>query len=143
MHLWRLVVTTLVASNAVQRVDIDKEHIAIAIDELYRLVHLATLLNLDQTSKAAYTVVDMGDIVAHLQRVQLGNGHLLIALDLTIYLVSAVSFEESMLGIERNPEIVVGEAVVQGEACHLELCTLAPCGVKQPLKTLRLGSVLR
>ena len=143
MHFWCILVATLVAGNAVQRVDIHKEDIAITIDQLYCLVHLATLLNLDQTAKATNAVVDMGDIVAHLQRVQLGNGHLLVTLNLTIYLVATITLEETMLGIERNFEVVVGEALVQSQACQLKLRTITPRSIEQTLQTLRLCPILR
>ena len=101
MHLRTLSIATLVARDAVERVDIYKEHIAIAIDKFDNLPRLAThwVRQGYKTVKATYTVVDMDNIVAHAQSIELGNGHLLIALNLAIYLIATVAVKYLMLSI--------------------------------------------
>ena len=130
MHLWRLIITALIARDAVQGVYIHKEHISVTIDQLYCLTHSATIVNLDQTAKATHSVIDMGNIVAHLQGVQLGDGHLLIALNLTVYLVAVVALEESMFGIECYAKVVVCKSVVQSQTLQLKRSVFATRGIE-------------
>ena len=82
-----------------QRVDIDKKHIVITIDQLNSLVQLSTLIDLNQTSETSHAMIYMHHIVAHLQRIELRNGHLLIALDLAVDSIAAIAVKYLMIGI--------------------------------------------
>ena len=57
--------------------DVDKEYIAVAVDQLDRLVRAPVLVDLDQTAEPPHAVIDMHHVIARFELVQLGDGHLL------------------------------------------------------------------
>ena len=72
IDLRRLPVARLVARDAVQRMDVHEQHVAVLIDELDRLVRLAVLLDLHQPVETPHAVIDVHHVVARAQLVQLG-----------------------------------------------------------------------
>ena len=82
-----------------QRVDVDEEYVVVLVDELDGLMHLAVLVDLDETSETPHAMIYMDDIVTHLERVELRDGHLLVAFDLAVYAVAVVAVEYLMVCI--------------------------------------------
>ena len=117
----RIAVLILVARNAVQRMDIDQQHIAVPVFELHGLVHLAVLHRPHQTAETPHAVVDMHHVVARLQLVQLRHGKCLTAVYLTPKRITLITFEQLVVGIETKPEPVVHETFVQGDGKCREL----------------------
>ena len=109
----RLAVARLVTCNAVQRVDIDQQHVAIAIDQLDRLELLAILDRLDQTAETSHAVIDVNHIVAHLQSVQFGNRKALIASDFATQAIAMVAVENLMVGVATHLQSWPHETLVQ------------------------------
>ena len=82
--------------------DIDKEHIVIFVEQLDSLVPAPTLVDLYQPRKAPNTMIVVDNIVAHPQLIELGNGHLLVTLDLTLDLVALVTLKDLVVCVETN-----------------------------------------
>ena len=143
VNLRRLAIARLVARDAVQRMDIDEEHIAIPIDQLDRLVHLAVFGDLHQAVETTYTVVDVDHIVARAQLIELRHGHLLVALDLAIDAVTAVTIEDLMVGVEADFQVVIHKSLMERgrDRTHLRLATAHL--VEDILQALDLHLVLR
>ena len=114
MHLWSLAIATLVTRYAVERVNIDKEHIAISIYQLNHLPRLSSrrVRQRHKTVKATHAVVNMDNIVANPQCIEFGNGHLLVTLNLAINLVTTVAVKYLMLRIETQSGVVIDKTLM-------------------------------
>ena len=101
MYLRALAIATLIARDAVERVDIYKEYIAIAVDKLNNLPRLAShrVRKCYKAIKATHAVVNMDNIVTHTQSIKFCHGHLFIALNLAINLITAIAVKYLMLSI--------------------------------------------
>ena len=113
VDLRRLAVARFVARDAVQRVDIDQQHVAIAIDQLYRFEEFAIFDRLDQTAEASHAVIDVNNIVAHLQGVQLGHRKALIASNFATQTIAVVAVENLVIGIAADFQSGPHETLVQ------------------------------
>ncbi len=113
VDLGRFAVAGLVTRNAVKRMDVDEKHVAILINQFDGLMLLAALVDLDQSVEPPDAMVDMDNVVAGPQAVQLGDGHLLVALDLAVDAVALVAVENLVVGIEAELQLVVDESLVQ------------------------------
>ncbi len=90
--------------------DVDEQHVAVLIDELDGLVLLPVLVDTDQPVEPPDAVVDVDDVVARPQLVELGDGHLLVALDFAVDTVTLViTVENLVVGIKAQPELAVDE----------------------------------
>ena len=123
--------------------DVDEEYVAVAVDQLDRLVRAPVLVDLDQTAEPPHAVIDMHHVIARFELVQLGDGHLLVAPDLAVDAVTLVTVENLVVGIEAQFQVVVHEPLVQrnGERPHGGLP--APYLVEDVLQAFDLGLVLR
>ena len=101
--------------------DIHEQHIVVLIDQLDGLVNLTITLDFYQTTKTAYTVVDMHNIVAHLQRIEFGNCHLLIALYLAIDTIATIAVKDLMVGIEIYLQSIIDKALIERDGYCIEL----------------------
>ena len=143
VDLGGLALAALVARDAVERMDVHEQNVVILVDQLDGLVHLAVLVDLHQTAEAAHAVVDMHHVVAHLQGVELRDGHLLVALDLAVDAIAAVAVEDLVVGIEACLRGMVDEAFVQGHRHRIELDPAAPHLAEYVVEALDLRLALR
>ena len=143
IDLRRLAVAGLVTRNAVERMDVHEQHVAVLVHQFDGLVHLAVLVDLHQPVETPHAVVDMHHIVARAELVQLGDGHLLVAPDLAVDAVTLVTVENLVVGIEAQFQVVVHEPLVQrnGERPHGGLP--APYLVEDVFEAFDLHLVLR
>ena len=100
---WSVALFALVASNAVQGVNAHQQHIAIAIDQLDRLLLFAPLDGVDKASETPHSVVDMHHIITYLQLIKLGNGHTLPAVYFSSERVAVIALENLVVGVEAHP----------------------------------------
>ena len=144
MHLWSLAIATLIAGYAVERVDIYKQHIAIAIDKLNNLSRLTTgrVRQRHKTVKTTHSVIYMDNIISNSERIKLGSGHLLVALNLSIDFISAIAVENLMLCIERQSGIIIHKTLVQQQSHHLRCYIVAVYAMKNILQTLHLRQII-
>ena len=71
VNLRRLAVARFVARNAVERMDVDEQHVAVLINQLDRLLHASVARgDLHQPVETPHPVVDVHHIVARTQLVQ-------------------------------------------------------------------------
>ena len=143
IDLRRLPVARLVARDAVQRMDVHEQHVAVLIDELDRLVRLAVLLDLHQPVETPHAVIDVHHVVARAQLVQLGDGHLLVAPDLAVDAVALVTVENLVVGVEAQLQVVVREPLVEGHRQRPHDGLSAADLVEDVLQPLDLRLVLR
>ena len=144
VDLRRLAVTRLVARNAVERMDVDEQHVAVLVNQLDRLLHTAVARgDLHQPVETPHPVVDVHHIVARAELVQLGDGHLLVAPDLAVDAVTLVTVENLVVGVEAQFQVVVHEALVQGRRQRPHDGLSAADLVENIFETLDLRLVLR
>ncbi len=105
----------LVLGNLVQRVDGDKHHIFILIDNLHHLLRRVAVRNTHQSGKTPHTVVGMHHIVAGSKLIQLfqTQSHLAAACLVTLQVVLVKTVEQLMVGKGTNTQSVVGKPFVQ------------------------------
>lgn len=89
-------------------------------------MHLAVLVDLDQTAETPHAVIDMHHIIAHAELIQLCDGHLLVALDLAVDPIALVAVENLMVGIETKFQVVIDETLVQRDRQGLICASLRP-----------------
>ena len=144
MHLRSLAIATLIARDTVQRVNIYKENIAITIDQLDNLLTLARnrVRKVNQTVKTTYAIVYMHHIIAYSQSVKFGDGHLLIALNLTIYFIASIAVKYLMLSIQAQAGIIIHKAFVQQQSHHLKFYIRAVKTVENIIQTLHLRPIV-
>ena len=123
--------------------DVDEEYVAVAVDQLDRLVRAPVLVDLDQTAEPPHAVIDMHHVIARFELVQLGDGHLLVAPDLAVDAVTLVTVEELVVGITAEAERMVDEPLVQRERHRREDHPAAADLVENILQAFDLGLVLR
>ena len=82
-----------------QGVDIDKQDVVILINQLDSLLNTTTLIEFNKTTEPADTMVNMDDIVTHLQGIKLSYGHLLVTLNLATYAIALVAVKYLMIRI--------------------------------------------
>ena len=106
-------------------------------------MRLAVLGDFHQSVEAPHAVVDVHHVVARAQLVELGDGHLLVALDFAVDAVALVAVENLVVGVEAELQVVVDEALVKRQRQrahdHLPAANL----VKDVAQALHLGAVLR
>ena len=123
--------------------DVDEEYVAVAVDQLDRLVRAPVLVDLDQTAEPPHAVIDMHHVIARFELVQLGDGHLLVAPDLAVDAVTLVTVEELVVGITAEAERMVDEPLVQRERHRREDHPAAADLVENILQAFDLSLVLR
>ena len=123
--------------------DVDEEYVAVAVDQLDRLVRAPVLVDLDQTAEPPHAVIDMHHVIARFELVQLGDGHLLVAPDLAVDAVTLVAVENLVVGITAETERMVDEPLVQRERHRREDHPAAADLVENILQAFDLGLVLR
>ncbi len=77
---------------------------------------LPVLVDTDQPVEPPDAVVDVDDVIAGPQLVELGDGHLLVALDFAVDTVTLVTVENLVVGIKAQPELAVDEPFVERDA---------------------------
>ena len=93
--------------------DIDQQHVAIAIDQLDRLELLAVLDRLDQTAEASHAVIDVNNIVTHLQGVQLSHREALVTSNFATQTIAVIAVENLVIGIAADLQSGPHETLVQ------------------------------
>ena len=111
----RFTLLSLVLGNLVQRVDGDKHHIFVLIDNLHHLLRGVTVGDTYQSGKTPHTVVGMHHIVAGGELVQLlqAQGHLAAACLVALQVILVKAVEQLMVGKDADTQSVVGKAFVQ------------------------------
>ena len=96
----RFTLLSLVLGNLVQRVDGDKHHIFVLIDNLHHLLRGVTVGDTYQSGKTPHTVVGMHHIVAGGELVQLlqAQGHLAAARLVALQVILVKAVEQLMIG---------------------------------------------
>lgn len=118
-----------------------EQHVVILINQFNSLVHLAVLVDLDQTAETPHAVIDMHHIIAHAELIQLCDGHLLVALDLAVDPIALVAVENLMVGIETKFQVVIDETLVQRDRQGVDLRLLTPRLVENVLQPFELRPV--
>lgn len=126
-----------------QRVHIDQQHVAIAVNQFYRFILLAVLNRLDQPAEPPDTVVDMYDVIADLQAVQFGNREAFVTGDLAAQLVTVVTVENLMVGIAAHLEPRADKTFVKRHRQRLETYRSGTRLMEYVLQAFDLGLVFR
>ena len=120
VNLRRLAVLIFILADAVQRMDVDQQHVVVAVDQFDRLMNLAVLDRTRQAAETSHPMVDMHDIVANFQLIKFLDREAFAAVDPAADLVAVVPVEKLVVGIETIPRGVVDKTGVQRNADRLE-----------------------
>ena len=143
VDLGRLAVARFVARNAMERVDVDEEHVAVLIDQLDGLVRATVLRDLHQPVETPDAVVDVHHVIARTETVELRHGHLFVPPDLAVDAVALVAVENLVIGIEARLEPMVHESLVQRQRERSERRLPAPDLMEDIFEAFDLRPVLR
>ena len=99
IDFWRFAVPRLELGNAMQGMDRNEHHVAARIDELDGLLHAPALDTFHQTAVLPHPVIDVNHVIAHPQRIQVADGHLLGTLHLAVDVKLVVALENLVVGI--------------------------------------------
>ncbi len=134
-------VLVLVFADAVQGVDVDEKNIVILVNQFDELLHHAVRGTPHEASELSHSVVDVHHVVAHLQGIELRDGHALAPVDLVGDGVAVVAVENLVVGVEGEAQGRHDEPAVQGERDMAVPHMFKPHGVEDVFESLHLDTV--
>ena len=110
-----------VFGNLVERVDADVKRVAVVVCDAQHLLLLAVQLDGHQSLEASDAMVDMGDIVAGLQVVEVLEGDGLLGAEVVSQVIAMVTLEDLVIGVAAHLVIMIDEACMDGDELSLEV----------------------
>ena len=105
-----------VLGNLMQRMDGDKDHIVILIDQTHHFLRRISVGNTHQSRKTSHAVVGMHHVISGSKLIQLfqAQSHLAAAGFIAFQVVFVKTVEQLVVGKDAETQSIVGKALVQG-----------------------------
>ena len=111
--MWRRPFTAHVFGDAVQRMNVDVQNVAVFVNQADGLLLFAVVFDDLQPVEAAHTVVDVGNVIARVQVVKFFDGQAFLAAETFAQAEFVVTFKKLVVGVAEDSQVVVHKPGVQ------------------------------
>ena len=113
MQLRRRTLTAHVFGNAVQRMDVHVQNVAVFVNQADGLLLFAVVFDDLQPVEPAHTVVDVGNVIARVQVVKFFDGQAFLAAEAFAQAEFVVTLKKLVVGVAEDFQVVVHKPGVQ------------------------------
>ena len=119
VDLWRYAVGRAETGDFVEVVDAHEHHVAVAIDEFHHFFGTAAVVgHAHQSTEGSHAVVDVHNVVAYVEGIQVVKGELLCLFDAPAELYPVETVEDFVVGVAADFVFRVDEAGMDVPAFH-------------------------